>query len=220
MVSAGGEEGTEAKILGRLPRRPPAGNREPRAPSSVSAGLGRWGGGRAGSEARGGGGNARPARGSALGARSGASSAWRRCRLSSAPDLRAVSPCFLRGALLTWASRATPARGGAGGRSYRRKPRSPASRAGVEGEGPAKRERRHRPSETQGSRSRTPAGPQRPRPGRPLRRGGGASVRGGAEPRGAWGCARAGMLPSFSIRDQCQAPRGPAGSCLWVVHFG
>lgn len=219
MVSTGGEEGTEAKILGRLPRRPPTGNREPRAASSVSAGLGRWGGGRAGSEARGWGvGNARPARWSALGARSWASSSWCHCRLSSAPHLSAVSSCFLRGALLTWASRATPARGGAGGRSCRRKLRSPASRAGVEGEGPAKRERRHRPSETPGSHGQTPLAPS-PRARAVLHAAGRASVSGGAEPPGAWGCVRAGILPLFSIRDQCQAPRGPAGSCLWVVHF-
>lgn len=50
-MSTGGEEGTGAKTLARLPRRPPAGNREPHAASSVSAGLGRGGGGRAGCEA-------------------------------------------------------------------------------------------------------------------------------------------------------------------------
>lgn len=63
-VSTGGEEGTGTKTLGRLHRRPPAGNREPCAAFSVSAGPGRGGGAGPGAEAVG----ARPTRGSALGA--------------------------------------------------------------------------------------------------------------------------------------------------------
>lgn len=128
------------------------------------------------------------------------------------------------GALLTWASRATPARCGAGGRSFRRKRRSFASRAGVEGEGPASQDCRPCPSVVPRSRGWTPAPLPQP-PGRPPRCGQGECARrAGTVPEAAWpsrGSLGFPALDAAFIFDPrpVPGPQRPVGSCLWVVLF-
>lgn len=167
----GGQQGTRAKTLGLLPRRPAAGNREPCAAPPVLAGLRCGGRGRAGRRRRA---RAQLA-GLRSGSRAGASSARRRLPVELCSSLRSSLPLLIVGCPVICALRATPAGSGARGQSSPRQPRSRSSRGGVEGEGPAKRERSPGPSVTPQGRGEQGEGA---RLGGSLSRGGSARTRG------------------------------------------
>jgi hypothetical protein len=119
LVSTGGEEGTGAKTLGLLPRRAPAGNREPRAAFPVSGrGAGR---GRAGVRAL-------PLAGPRSGPPRGRARRGAGCRLSSAV-LRAV-PLLISGRLANvgFSGDLCPEKRGGGGQGSGGEPRIGACR--------------------------------------------------------------------------------------------